>query len=624
MSAPRASQSALTLAALGVVFGDIGTSPLYAMKETFSQEHFPLDVTASNVYGILSLIVWTLILVVTVKYVVLVMRADNHGEGGIVALMARVLDRAADRPRKRALAMLAGLAGAALFYGDGVITPAISVLSAVEGLEIATPAAKPFVLPIALAILVALFLIQHHGTSRVGRFFGPVVLLWFTALGGLGIFNVISHPEVLWALSPHHAVRFALEHQHVAFLALGAVFLTVTGAEALYADMGHFGKAPIRRAWALVVLPALLLNYLGQGAVLIGDPAAASNPFFLSVPDFLLLPMVGLATLATVIASQALITGAFSLTRELVQLGYSPRVHVQHTSGSHMGQIYVPFVNRTLMVLVILAVLGFRSSSNLAAAYGIAVSLTMVITTMLAFSVVRRDFNWPTPIAIAVFLPLLLLDVAFVSANALKIHDGGWVPLVFGAFVFLLLSTWRRGREQLGERLAAEAIELEPFVQALTREPFPRAPITAVFLTGSAGVVPRAFLHNLKHNMVLHETTVFMSVIFRPVPRVENSQRVLVERMAPGFFRVRLYFGFMEDPDLPSAMEWCCEQELVLNADEVSFFLSRETLLPTPGEGMPVWRERLFEIMFRNATSAASFFKLPPNRVVEMGSQVAI
>jgi len=620
----RQGLSALSLAALGVVFGDIGTSPLYSMKEAFAQTHFSLPPTPDNVYGILSLIIWTLVLVVTIKYVVIVMRADNHGEGGVIALMVRVLERARDKPFKYKAALALGLGGAALFYGDGVITPAISVLSAVEGLEIATPAMKPYVVPITVTVLLLLFMVQRHGTARVGRFFGPVMLLWFCTMAAIGLRNIVGHPEVLYSLSPHHAIRFFVEHQHIAFLALGAVFLTVTGAEALYADMGHFGKKPIRLAWACVVMPSLILNYFGQGATIIGSPEAAANPFYLAVPSWGLLPAVCLATAASVIASQALITGAFSMTRELIQLGFCPRVTIHHTSGAQIGQIYVPFVNAALLTLVLTVVLGFRNSSSLAAAYGIAVSMTMAVTTILAFSVVRRDWNWPLASALLLFVPLSVMDIGFVSGNAIKILEGGWVPLVLGGVIFLLLTTWKQGREILTERMRGDGIPLEPFVASLDGEPFPRAPLTAVYLVSRHDIVPNALLHNLKHNMVLHETTVFASVVVRPVPRVPDSQRILVERVAPDFYRVKMFFGFMEDADVPAALEWCAEQGLSLPVDQVSYFLSRETLLPTLGEGMWLWREHLFTFMYRNATSAASFFKLPPNRVVEMGSQITI
>ncbi|GAA5184178.1 potassium transporter Kup [Niveibacterium umoris] len=622
----QVSTRALTLAALGVVFGDIGTSPLYALKEAFTQESHPLPPTPDNILGILSLIVWTLLIVVTFKYVVLVLRADNHGEGGVVALMARVIHRAGDsRPRKRAFAIALGLAGAALFYGDGVITPAISVLSAVEGLEVATPAATRFVVPITVVILVGLFFVQKHGTAKVGQVFGPILALWFSVLFLLGLYNIGRHPEVLLAVSPHYAVRFLIEHGTIGFLALGAVFLTVTGAEALYADMGHFGARPIRIAWSCFVLPGLLSCYFGQGALLMSEPEAIRNPFFLSAPDWAIYPLVGLATVASVIASQALISGVYSVTREMIQLGVCPRISIQHTSGAKMGQIYVPFMNWTLMVLVLAVVLGFRTSSNLAGAYGIAVSMTMVITSILAFSLVRRDWKWPTWVAVLVWGPLLMIELAFLAANATKILDGGWFPLLFGGFIFMLLSTWRRGRELLRVRSEDEGIPLEPFIEGLVADPgLARVPSEAVFLSPRSGAVPRALLHNLKHNMVLHETTVFASVVFMPQPRVQAAQRVLVERMAGGCWRVKLFFGFMEDPDVPAALEWCAEQELALDPMRVSYFLSRETLLPTEGEGMALWRERVFEFLFRNATSAASFFKLPPNRVVELGSQIAI
>lgn len=617
---------ALTLAALGVVFGDIGTSPMYAMQAAFAQQGSnTLVVTPDNVYGILSLIVWTLLIIVTLKYVVLVLRADNHGEGGVVALMARVVSRAAERPGKRAIAVAFGLAGAALFYGDGVITPAVSVLSAVEGLEVAIPNMKPYVVPITVGILVALFLVQHQGTARVGRVFGPVMLLWFFVLGAIGLYNIVAHPEVLKAISPHYGVRFFLAQPHIAFIALGAVFLTVTGAEALYADMGHFGARPIRLAWVFVVMPGLLLNYFGQGALLISNPASASNPFFLSAPHWGLLPLVALATSASVIASQALISGVYSVTRELVQLGYCPRIAILHTSGVQIGQIYVPFMNYALLTLVLAVVIGFGSSGKLTAAYGIAVCLTMLITTSLAFSVVRRDWHWPSWLAVIVFLPLFIIELSFLGGNATKIEQGGWFPLLFGAILFTLLTTWKRGRELLSTRMGGDGIPLQPFAESLCREPFPRVPSTAVFLSARSDMVPHALLHNLKHNMVIHETTVFAHVVIMPVPRLENAQRVLVERLAPHFYQVKIFFGFMEDADVPAALEWCAEQELCIDANQVSYFLSRETLLPTRGNGgMALWREHLFGFMFRNATSAASFFKLPNNRVVELGCQVEI
>ncbi|MFA9438645.1 potassium transporter Kup [Uliginosibacterium sp. sgz301328] len=614
----------LTLAALGVVFGDIGTSPLYSFKEAFDSAHHPLAVVESNILGVLSLIVWTLIIVVTLKYVFIMLRADNHGEGGVVALLARVLEGTRDRPRKRAVFIMLGMFGAALFYGDGVITPAISVLSAVEGLEIITPTLKPFVVPLTLGILIGLFLVQHHGTARVGGFFGPVLCVWFVALAAVGIYNISAYPQVLLALSPHHAVRFFIDNQAVGFFALGAVFLTVTGGEALYADMGHFGARPIRLAWMGLVLPCLLLNYFGQGALLITHPEASSNPFFLAVPQWALIPMVCLATMATVIASQALITGAYSITRELSQLGFCPRVAIRHTSGAQMGQIYVPFVNWLLLLLVLATVIGFKTSSNLASAYGIAVTLTMLVTTILVFSLARRDWKWPTWVALLVFGPLFIIESSFLTANAIKIVEGGWFPLIFGACIFTVLTTWKRGREQLNERLKSEEIALQPFIEMLAKEEMPRVPHTAIFLSPRTDSVPNALLHNLKHNFVLHENTVFVSIVFLAVPRVVDSQRVLVERIGSNFHRVKIFFGFMEEPDVAAALEWTEEQGLSIQPQMASYFLSRETLLPTPGEGMALWRERLFEFMFRNATNAASFFNLPTNRVVELGSRIAI
>ncbi|GAB4059647.1 potassium transporter Kup [Uliginosibacterium sediminicola] len=616
---------ALTLAALGVVFGDIGTSPLYAFKEAFISVHHPMAVTQGNVLGLLSMILWTLLVVVTFKYVVIVLRADNHGEGGVVALMARVVEHAKERPTKRRVAIMLGLFGAALFYSDGVITPAISVLSAVEGLGVVTPAFDPYIVPITLVILIGLFLVQHYGTAKVGGFFGPVVTLWFLAIGLVGIYNIARFPMVLQALSPSHAISFAIDHGHLAYYSLGAVFLTVTGGEALYADMGHFGKKPIRLAWLFLVLPCLVLNYFGQGALVLINPAAVENPFFMSTPTWALVPMVILATAATVIASQALITGAFSITRELIQLGFCPRLTIRHTSGAQIGQIYLPFINWFLLALVIAVVLGFGSSSRLAAAYGIAVTITMLVTTVLAFSFARREWKWRNSLAVLVFGPLALLELAFFSSNVIKVADGGWFTLLFGAIIMLLLTTWRTGRAQLSDRLKNDEIELLPFVSMLANDTsMPRVPHTAVFLSPRPDSVPSALLHNLKHNFVLHETNVIVSVTFLPMPRVTDSQRVLVERIGAHFYRVKVFFGFMEEPDVPAALEWCEEQGLALEPMMVSYFLSREILLPAPGEGMPLWRERIFEFMFRNASSAANFFKLPPNRVVELGSRIVI
>lgn len=616
----------LVLAALGVVYGDIGTSPLYALKEAFlpGSAH-ALPVTPENVLGVLSMIVWSLLVVVSFKYVAIVLRADNHGEGGVVALMAQVLSRAAGTPRSRALVVSLGILGAALFYGDGIITPAISVLSAVEGLEVVTPAFRPFVLPLTIGILIGLFLVQRHGTGKVGRCFGPVVVVWFLSLAGIGLLNIVDHPQVLGALSPHHALRFALHSPGLAFTAMGAVFLTMTGGEALYADMGHFGIRPIRIGWSCFVMPALLLNYLGQGALLITDPAAAANPFFLAVPGWALIPVVVLATAATVIASQALITGAYSVTLQLIQLGFAPRMTVRHTSGDQMGQIYMPFVNWALLLLVLATVLGFRSSGNLAAAYGIAVTLTMLVTSALAIMLARRDWHWPLPLVALVFLPLVCIELVFLASNGMKILDGGWFPLAFGAFISVLLFTWRRGRQRLAAAQKDDSVPLDAFVRLLDSEPIHRVPHAAIFLNPRPTQMPASLLHNLKHNLVLHERTVFVSVLIETVPRVPVEDRVEVERLGKTFSRVLVRFGFMEEPDLPVALRRCAEQGLEIDPSEASYFLSRETILPSSEvRGMALWREQLFEFLFRNASSAANYFCLPTARVVELGSRVAI
>ncbi len=614
----------LVLAALGVVYGDIGTSPLYALKEVFGNEHHPVPITPDNVLGILSLVLWALVVVVSVKYVAIVLRADNEGEGGIMALMARVLARPGFPARRRRAITLLGLAGAALFYGDGAITPAISVLSAVEGLEVATPAFAPYVIPITVAILVALFAVQKHGTARVGAVFGPIVVLWFAALAALGVAGIGSNPSVLRAVWPGYAVAFLAAHPQLGFVALGAVFLALTGAEALYADVGHFGARPIRVAWFGVVLPALLANYFGQGALLLADPAAARNPFYLLAPAWALLPLVALATVATVIASQAVITGVYSITRQAIQLGYAPRMTVQHTSGAAIGQIYVPVINSALLVAVVALVLAFRSSSGLAAAYGIAVSLTMLITTLFAFEVARHDWRWPLPLAVGVFGLLFVVDAVFVAANSVKIADGGWFPLAFGAGVLLLLTTWRRGREILGRRHAEATVPLASFIASVEAAPPPGVPLTAVFLTASPDTVPRALLHNLKHNGVLQDEVVICHVQVLPVPRVPPGRNIAVERLSRRFLRVTLFFGFMDDPDVPAALDWCAEQGLAFEPMRTSYFLGRETLLPRLSAGMTAWRLRLFAAMFRNAETAAAHFRLPPNRVVELGAQVAL
>ncbi len=612
----------LALAALGIVYGDIGTSPLYAIKEVFAGAH-PLPITPDNILGILSLVLWTLVIVVTIKYVAFIMRADNRGEGGIMALMALTL-RKAESPRGRMAIMLAGIAGAALFYGDGVITPAISVLSAVEGLEVATPALKAYVIPVTIGVLFALFAFQRKGTAGIGALFGPIVCVWFAALAVLGIVNIAAEPGVLKALSPSYALDFFLAGPRVGFLALGGVFLVATGSEALYADMGHFGRKPIQLAWFGVVLPALVLNYFGQGALLIHHPDAIENPFYLLAPRWALYPLVALATAATVIASQAVISGAYSLTRQAIQLGYSPRMEVQHTSEREIGQIYMPAINWTLLVAVVALVLGFRSSTSMAAAYGIAVSSTMVITTALAFIVVRRMWGWGWIRSGLLISSFLAIDLAFFAANATKIEDGGWFPLVFGLGVFTLMSTWKRGRQLLNSRMKSEAIALDPFIQGLDVESVTRVPRTAVFLAGNPDAVPHALLHNLKHNMVLHERVAVVTVRVEDVPHVPEIDWVEVEKLPKNFYRILVRYGFKDDPDIPRALEMCGRSGVAFDMMNTSFFLGRETLIPRLGSEMPLWREKLFIAMFRNAGSAAVFFNIPPNRVVEMGTQVVL
>jgi len=612
----------LALAALGVVYGDIGTSPLYAMKEVFAGAH-PVPITPANITGILSLVVWSLMIVVSLKYVAFILRADNRGEGGIMALMALALRKSHDRRRMGAV-MLAGIAGAALFYGDGVITPAISVLSAVEGLEVATPAFKAYVLPLTILVLVGLFAFQRKGTAGIGALFGPVMCVWFGALAILGIVNILHAPEVLAALNPAHGLDFFRADPLLGFLSLGGVVLVLTGAEALYADMGHFGRKPIRLAWFGLVLPALVLNYFGQGALLLHDPAAIQNPFYHLAPGWALYPLVALSTAATVIASQAVISGAFSMTREAIQLGYSPRMEVQHTSEKAIGQIYMPAINWALLAAVVALVLGFRSSTNLGAAYGIAVTGTMVITTLLAFIVMRKLWGWGwirSGLLIALFLTV---DLAFFAANAIKIEDGGWFPLVFGFGVFTLMGTWKQGRQLLRSRMAGEAIALEPFIRGLDSGSITRVPRTAVFLSGDPDAVPHALLHNLKHNMVLHERVAVVTVHVEDVPHIPEAERVEVRPLPNNFFRIVVHYGFKDDPDLPRALELCAQQGVVFDPMETSFFLGRETLIPKLGSDMALWREKLFVAMFRNAGSAAAFFNIPSNRVVEMGTQVVL
>jgi KUP system potassium uptake protein len=613
----------LALGALGIVYGDIGTSPLYAFRESFHEE-YGIAPTAANVLGILSLIFWALVLVISVKYVIFVMRADNRGEGGILALTALVTP-SSRAGRRRWVLVLLGLFGTSLLYGDGMITPAISVLSAVEGLEVATPFFAPYIIPITIAILIAVFGVQSKGTAGVGKVFGPITLLWFGILAALGIPWVAREPGVLWALSPAYGVRFFIDNGWHGFLVLGSVFLVVTGGEALYADMGHFGRRPIRVAWFVVVLPALLLNYFGQGALLISDPEAVENPFFHMAPGWALYPVVIVATCAAVIASQALISGAFSLTMQAVQLGYMPRMHIEHTSERQRGQIYIPSINWTLMAACIGLVLGFGSSTNLAAAYGVAVTTTMVITTLLLFRVERERWKWPLWASLLFTGFFLAVDLAFWGANIVKIPAGGWFPLVVGAVVFTLMTTWKKGRQILSARQAESALPWDFFAHDMVMTPIHRVPGTAVFMYGNPNGTPPALLHSLKHYKVLHEQVVLLAVKTEEIPYVPAEDRVSVEVVDEGFYRVTVRYGFMQDPNIPHALELVKQEGLDLSPMHTTYFLGRETLIATKHRsGMAIWRENLFAVMSRNARTATSFFHLPPNRVVELGAQIEL
>nr|WP_151447724.1 potassium transporter Kup [Lacisediminimonas profundi] len=619
----REGLAALTLGALGVVYGDIGTSPLYTMKEVFSPATgIPVD--AAHLVGAVSTIFWGLMLVVTLKYVLLILRADNRGEGGIMALTALAAHAAGKTQQRRVALLLTGVMGAALFYGDSVITPAISVLSAVEGLEVVTPLLKPYVLPISVAVLVALFSVQRYGTGLVGKMFGPVICLWFGVLAWTGVSEIMREPAILAALNPLQALAFLRAQGWHMFVALGAIVLALTGAEALYADMGHFGKRPIQLAWTGMVLPALALNYMGQGALLMRDPSALENPFYRMFPETWLLPAVLLATVATVIASQAVISGAYSMTKQAVQLGLLPRLQVRYTSAREAGQIYMPQINWLLLVAVLLAVVGFGSSSALASAYGIAVTVTMLITTALTFFVIRHAWGYPLPLALAATGAFLVLDAMLVVSCALKFLDGGWFPLVTGAFIFIVMATWRRGRELLLENIRQGDPELLPFVRALSADTIPRASRTAVYAVANPDTVPQALMHNLKHNQVLHERNLILTVVFHDVPWIPSEQRVQVTPLVPGFWRVQVNYGFINQPDIPQALALCQAQGLTINLFETSYFLSREIVVPTKGAGMAKWREALFSIMSRNAGNVAYFFRLPDNCVIELGTRVQI
>ncbi len=614
------SLAPLTLAALGVVYGDIGTSPLYAIRECFVGAH-AVEPTPANVLGVLSLIIYSLIFVVSVKYVAIVLRADNRGEGGILALTA-LLPQA--RGQGRSVLVLLGIVGAALLYGDGMITPAITVLGAIEGLTVVTPLFEPYVVPISVGILIAVFSIQRHGTHRVGRLFGPVMVAWFVTMAILGVWWMAQQPIVLRAFDPRHAVTFFTTHGSHGVAVLGAVFLVVTGAEALYADMGHFGARPIRLAWFGLVMPALLLNYFGQGALLLLDPAAAAQPFFRMAPAWALLPLVALATAAAVIASQALISGAFSLTRQAVQLGYAPRLAITHTSPDEMGQVYVAGVNWGLMICTIAIVIGFGSSSALAAAYGIAVTMTMVITALLLHAVMISKWRWPRGVAYLVTAAFLAVDVAFLGANALKILQGGWLPLVIALVLFTLMTTWKTGRSLVAGRIAERVLPLEDFLARIAAEPPARVAGTAVFMTAQTGGTPQALAHNLQHNKVLHDQVIMLSVRTRPVPHVDETERMTVAPLGHGLWDLTLYYGFVEDPDVPAALAQARAGGLPVDLDDVTYFLGRETLIVTHRPGMARWRERLFAALSKNAVRAVTFFRLPPERVVELGIQVEL
>ncbi|MBX3725458.1 MAG: potassium transporter Kup [Xanthomonadales bacterium] len=610
----------LMVAATGVVYGDIGTSPLYAMREAFSGP-FGMAPTELNILGVVSLLFWSLVLVICIKYLTVIVRADNRGEGGILSLMALATRNWGGSARTRRWLVLLGIFGATLFLCDGLITPSITVLSAVEGLKVATPVFEPYVVPVALVILVGLFSVQRFGTARVGSLFGPVMILWFCVLAAIGVSSIVQNPEVLRSLSPHYAVLFFAEHRTAGLVILAAVFLVVTGGEALYTDLGHFGRAPMRRAWFGLVMPALMLNYLGQAALLLREPGAADNPFYLMAPSWALYPLVVLATCAAVIASQAVITGSFSVVRQAVQLGLLPRLEIRHTSASAMGQIYVPAVNRFLLVGVIGLVLSFQTSSNLVSAYGIALALTMAIETVLAMVVARRLWHWGVA-GMAAMALFIAIDLVFLGVNALKIPTGGWFPLVLSGILVLLMTTWRRGREIVHEKLHNATFPLHLFLANL--DGIHRVQGTAVFLTADPEGLPHTLLHNLKHNKVLHERVVLMTLVTEEVPRVDDHEQVDIQDLGEGLFRVVARFGFMEDLDVPHALALCESHGMHFDAMDTTFFLGRETLVCTKGEDMPLWREKLFAVMWRGAARAMDFLRIPPNRVVELGTQVEI
>ena len=621
--APHGSSlAALTLGAVGIVYGDIGTSPLYALKEVFAHGHVPL--TPANIYGVLSLIFWTLTIVVSLKYVVLILRADNNGEGGLIAMLALASQAVKHRPQLRRVLLVFGIFGTAIFFGDGVITPAISVLSAIEGLEVAAPGLHSFIVPMTLLVLTALFFVQRSGTARVGRLFGPITVVWFLVLLVMGSVHIGRNPAILWAISPHYALSFLLLNTEVAFVALASVVLCVTGAEALYADMGHFGKRPIRTAWFGLVMPALVVNYFGQGAMLLSHPENVNNPFYEMAPSWAVYPLIGLATCATVIASQALITAAFSVTKQAIQLGYLPRLRIAHTSVKEAGQVYVPFVNWSLYVCIVLAVVAFGSSSKLAGAYGIAVTIDMLITTTMTFFVIRYAWKYPWYLSFGATGFLFAVDLTFFSANIVKVFDGGWFPLVIGAVMFMLMMTWKQGRSLMRQRLREDAIDLDSFLEAVFVSPPLRVPGTAVFLVSDQGVTPNALMHNLKHNKVLHHTNLFVTVRHHEVPWVGFHKRCEITPMGHDCWQVSLHFGFKNEPDVPIALNLLSGRGVSIDPMDTSYFLSRDIVIPTIGKGMSIWREKIFASMHRNASAAADFLNLPTNRVVELGSKLEI
>jgi KUP system potassium uptake protein len=620
----KSSVAALTLAAIGIVYGDIGTSPLYTLKTVFDPAH-GLPLNSANLMGIISLIFWSLTLIVSLKYVSLVLRADNRGEGGIMALMALALNsvhRAA--PKWHFPLLLIGTFGATMFYGDSVITPAISVLGAIEGLEVAAPALQQYVVPLTIVVLVTLYSVQRHGTAGIGRFFGPVMTIWFGALAAMGVVNILETPAILEALNPYYAVIFMRDNGFIAFVALGAVVLAITGAEALYADMGHFGKRPIRMAWFLVCFPALVLNYLGQGALLIRNPDAIANPFFNQLGAWSVYPLVVLSTAAAVIASQATISGTFSMTKQAIALGMLPRMRVQHTSASEIGQIYIPVVNWLQLIVVLIAVIGFKSSDDLAGAYGIAVTATMFATTILTFFVIRYRWHLPLVLCFAATGFFIVMDIMLFSSSALKLFHGGWFPLLLGTALFTTMLTWRTGRELVFKNLEKHAIPLEDFLNSLFMAPPTRVPGTAVFLRGESDGVPHALLHNLSHNKVLHERVVFFTVHIVEEPYVPPAEQVRVTALGHECYQINVHYGFKDEPDMPAIMALCEEKGLRFEMMETSFFIARQTVISAPGDGMAPWREHLFVAMSRNARAAADYYQIPPNRVIELGTQVEI